>query len=423
MLGLSIGVALVITISSLSRGLDHAQKTALNPLSSIGTDLTVTLAPTQPDAAAAAWRRRRRRRLRRRRLRRRGGQVVQANAVGDHRPLEARQARHALRPRLLPARHAADVPAGAGAADHVAPGRRGRLVGPRPERRAPGGHGAEDRRQAQDGRPAADRHRPRALPADAGRADKIRACVEKLQASRRRRRRATPTPGDGRGRRAGSAAAAAGGGGARLRPRRVRASACRRRCANFRRTVTTPQQTIQQIVNPPQTNIKSSSYSIAGVDPTQPAIGLVTPSLLSSGRFLDRRRRGARRRLLREPAGLKLGSTLDLNGTKLKVVGLVKPPLGGQTADVYIPLAKLQALAGQKHARERGARPGDERHVGRRGPEGDRAEVSRTRRSRARRTSRRRSAARSSTRRTSRTGSASRLRSSPPSPRSCSRRC
>src|SRR5580765_5165994 len=47
MLGLAIGVGLVIAISALSRGLDHAQKTALDPLSSIGTDLTVTLAPQQ----------------------------------------------------------------------------------------------------------------------------------------------------------------------------------------------------------------------------------------------------------------------------------------------------------------------------------------------------------------------------------------
>src|SRR5207249_10454721 len=45
LLGLAIGVALVIVISSLSRGVDHAQKQALNPLSAIGTDLTVTLAP------------------------------------------------------------------------------------------------------------------------------------------------------------------------------------------------------------------------------------------------------------------------------------------------------------------------------------------------------------------------------------------
>ena len=34
--GLGLGVALVITISGLSRGLDRAQKTALDPLSGIG---------------------------------------------------------------------------------------------------------------------------------------------------------------------------------------------------------------------------------------------------------------------------------------------------------------------------------------------------------------------------------------------------
>ena len=49
LLGLAIGVALVITISSLSRGLDDAQANALDPLSSIGTDLTVTLQPQQAD--------------------------------------------------------------------------------------------------------------------------------------------------------------------------------------------------------------------------------------------------------------------------------------------------------------------------------------------------------------------------------------
>src|SRR6266498_5307513 len=41
--GLAVGVALVIAISGVSRGLDRAQKTALDPLSTIGTDLTVTL--------------------------------------------------------------------------------------------------------------------------------------------------------------------------------------------------------------------------------------------------------------------------------------------------------------------------------------------------------------------------------------------
>jgi ABC-type antimicrobial peptide transport system permease subunit len=47
LLGLGLGVGLVIVISSLSRGLDHAQKKTLDPLAGIGTDLTVTLSPQQ----------------------------------------------------------------------------------------------------------------------------------------------------------------------------------------------------------------------------------------------------------------------------------------------------------------------------------------------------------------------------------------
>jgi ABC-type antimicrobial peptide transport system permease subunit len=76
----------------------------------------------------------------------------------------------------------------------------------------------------------------------------------------------------------------------------------------------------------------------------------VTPSQLTNGRFLART--GGREALVSaayaKRHALKLNSTLDLNGTKFTVVGLVRPPLGGQTADVYIPLAQLQKLAGQK---------------------------------------------------------------------------
>ena len=56
-LGLAVGVSLVIVVSALSRGLDKAQAKASNPLSSIGTDLTVTLAPrhrTPPREEASA---------------------------------------------------------------------------------------------------------------------------------------------------------------------------------------------------------------------------------------------------------------------------------------------------------------------------------------------------------------------------------
>ena len=50
-LGLAVGVSLVIAVSALSRGLDEAQAKALDPLSSIGTDLTVTLEPESQDGA------------------------------------------------------------------------------------------------------------------------------------------------------------------------------------------------------------------------------------------------------------------------------------------------------------------------------------------------------------------------------------
>ena len=47
LLGLGLGVALVVAITSLSNGIDRAQKKTLNPLAGIGTDLTVTLQPQQ----------------------------------------------------------------------------------------------------------------------------------------------------------------------------------------------------------------------------------------------------------------------------------------------------------------------------------------------------------------------------------------
>ena len=45
--GLGLGVALVVSIASLSKGLDRAQHKTLDPLAGIGTDLTVTLQPQQ----------------------------------------------------------------------------------------------------------------------------------------------------------------------------------------------------------------------------------------------------------------------------------------------------------------------------------------------------------------------------------------
>src|SRR5207244_3994830 len=93
----------------------------------------------------------------------------------------------------------------------------------------------------------------------------------------------------------------------------------------------------------------TTAYTIGGVDQAHPSMGVVTTSQVTSGRFLGPR--GGMEALVSTTYAakqkLKVGSTLDLNGRKFRVVGLVNPPLGGQSADVYLPLAQLQKLAAQ----------------------------------------------------------------------------
>jgi putative ABC transport system permease protein len=333
LLGLAIGVALVIVISSLSRGLDRAQSKALNPLSSIGTDLTVTLAP-QTDTGGGfngggpgdGFRNGG------------GGDTLQANqsALTDLSKL-GKPGTHFDHTFLLPGtqltfpQSQAQQIASLSGVTAVSAG----LV-----LSAVHQNGTVPKIVAKI-KTGGDRLRVTGrvrFQFSAAEQAKVRACIEKLQASGGG---GTVTPGQGGGR-------LGGGGGPGGFDRGAFAKCLPAQVRNFQKTIVTPQQTIQQVVNPPQTNIKSSTYSIAGVDPSQPQIGLVTPSLLSSGRFLT----GGNETLVADSYAsthsLKLGSALDLNGTKFTVVGLVKPPLGGQTADVYIPLAKLQSLASQQ---------------------------------------------------------------------------
>ena len=118
----------------------------------------------------------------------------------------------------------------------------------------------------------------------------------------------------------------------------------------IRARFTSPSQTLRQVLNPPQTNITTSAYTIGGVDQTHPTMGVVTTSQVTKGRYLSPA--GGREALISQTYAakhsLKVGSTLDLNGTKFVVVGLVSPPLGGQSADVYLPLKQLQTLANEK---------------------------------------------------------------------------
>jgi putative ABC transport system permease protein len=121
------------------------------------------------------------------------------------------------------------------------------------------------------------------------------------------------------------------------------------RFRQFEATVITPLRTIQQIVNPPSTDITNNSYTAAGIDPSSPDVGLVTRSQLTTGDWLTP---GNDTQVLVNVAyanknSLKVGSTIPINGATYTIVGLVNPTLTGSTADLYFPLSALQKLAGK----------------------------------------------------------------------------
>jgi len=122
------------------------------------------------------------------------------------------------------------------------------------------------------------------------------------------------------------------------------------RLLRFRGSVNVPERTIRQALNPPETDITSETYTIAGVDLAKPDLGLITESQLTAGKFLSANgtAEGVLSDAYAQRQGIAVGHTLDLNGTKITVVGFAKPPLGGQAADVYIPLDTLQKLSARK---------------------------------------------------------------------------
>lgn len=147
----------------------------------------------------------------------------------------------------------------------------------------------------------------------------------------------SPDPG-GEGPRGGGLGGFAGGAFEKCLPKRFQ---------EYNATVVTPLRQIQQIVNPPQTDTTSESYTAAGVDPKSPDAGLVTREQVSGGSWFTT---GATEEVLVNEAyatkkTIEVGDALPINGKSYRVVGLVRPTLTGNTADLYFPLATLQTLS------------------------------------------------------------------------------
>jgi ABC-type antimicrobial peptide transport system permease subunit len=332
--GLALGVALVIVIASLTRGLDEAQDKALDPLASIGTDLTVTLAPEEgsgggfgPGGGGG------------------GREVVQANSsvITDLSKL-GKPGQKFTQTFFLPGTQltfSRSQASQVATVDGVAATASGLILtavhqsGTVPKIVAQIKAGGQEVR--------VNREIPRPTEAEF---QKMQAClkakgIEIGPAGGARQDGGAPNGQGGLGSPNRQVGPAGGNRGAfaDCLPERLR---------RFRATITTPEQTLRQVVDPPQTDITSSTYTIGGVDLTQTDIGIVTPALVTKGAFLEKSGQALVTQTHASREGLKVGSKLDLNGTKFIVVGIVRAPLGGQTADVYVPLAQLQRLSSQK---------------------------------------------------------------------------
>lgn len=172
----------------------------------------------------------------------------------------------------------------------------------------------------------------RPAPMTDGEEEAFRQCVEKNGGFQ------APAPGSGGP--PGGGGGPGGGGFQECLPKRFQ---------EYQASVITPLRTIQQVVNPPTTDIQTTSYTAAGIDPASPEAGLVTREQLTEGRWIAE---GASTDVLVATAyanknSLDVGSTIPINGKTYTIVGLVDPTLTGNTADIYFPLATLQSLSGK----------------------------------------------------------------------------
>jgi ABC-type antimicrobial peptide transport system permease subunit len=328
LVGLGLGVALVVAIASLSKGLDRAQRKTLDPLAGIGTDLTVTLQPQQQRRSGF------------------GGTFDPGGGGGGNRDLIrsnlsvltdlsklGKPGTHFVHDFFLPGtqltfqQSAANQIASLDGVQKVTTGLT--LLAEHQEGIVPK-IVATLKTQAKTFQ--IQRNLPRPTAKDFA---QMQACLEKAGVTLGR-------PQNGFGGGAARANGANRGAFQKCLPASLR---------RFRTRFTAPSQTLKQVLNPPQTNISTTAYTIGGVDQTSPNMGVVTTTQVTKGAFLSPA--GGKEALVAASYAakhsLEVGSKLNLNGTAFTVVGLVSPPLGGQSADVYLPLKQLQTLANQKN--------------------------------------------------------------------------
>jgi hypothetical protein len=268
LVGLGLGVALVVAIASLSKGLDRAQRKTLDPLAGIGTDLTVTLAPQQQQSQGFGFGP--------------GGggnrDLIQSNlsVLTDLSKL-GKPGAHFVHDFFLPGtqltfpQRAAQQIASLDGVQKTTTGLT--LLAEHQEGVVPK-IVATLKTQAKT--LTIQRNLPRPTAKDFA---QMQACLQKAGVTLGR-----PQTQQGQGFGNGFG----GGTGQRNDANRQAFQKCLpASMRRFRTRVTTPSQTLKQVLDPPQTNISTTAYTIGGVDQSSPNMGVVTAAQVTKGTFLS----------------------------------------------------------------------------------------------------------------------------------------
>ncbi|MFD9323943.1 ABC transporter permease [Streptomyces sp. NPDC060053] len=99
-------------------------------------------------------------------------------------------------------------------------------------------------------------------------------------------------------------------------------------------------------------NFDVNSYSVYGTDVTEPELGPLTSSTITSGRTFKTTENNGKVAILdsayAKEKSLKVGSTLTISSVKFSVIGIATADSGDAAANVYLPLTQAQTLSDSK---------------------------------------------------------------------------
>ncbi|MFI7500214.1 ABC transporter permease [Streptomyces sp. NPDC049687] len=100
-------------------------------------------------------------------------------------------------------------------------------------------------------------------------------------------------------------------------------------------------------------NFDVNNYSVYGTDVTQPALGPLTSSKITSGRAFKTTETNAKVAVVdsayAKEKKLKVGSTVTIKSVKFEVIGVATADSGDSAANLYIPLTQAQTLSDSKN--------------------------------------------------------------------------